>query len=457
MYYQNITELIGNTPLVKLNKVAAGIKATVLVKIEYFNPGNSVKDRIAITMIDDAERRGLIKPGGTIVECTSGNTGMGLALVAIARGYKCIVTMNDKQSKEKMDVLRAVGAEVVVCPTNVAPEDPRSYYSMARKIHGETPGSYWPNQYDNPANLEAHYKSTGPEIWRDTEGGVTCFAAGVGTAGTVVGTAKYLKEQNPAIKVVGIDTYGSVYKKYKDTGVVDNNEVYPYLVEGIGRDEISEIADVNYIDAFVKVTDKDGALTARRMAREEGIFIGWSCGSAVWGALEYARENLTEKDTLVILLPDHGSRYLGKVYNDVWMKDHGFLENRGFASAKDIVRSKNGTSKLFTIVHTSSVGEAVKLMQQSGVSQIPVVNPEGTIVGSLTDSDILVSLIENPEIRNAAVSTLMKAPFTFVALDNTVEVLSTLITPTNKALLVRDEANNVHIITQADLLTAIAK
>lgn len=458
MYYQNITDLIGNTPLVKLKRVTAGIKANVLAKVEYFNPGNSVKDRIAVKMIDDAEKAGLLKPGGTIIECTSGNTGMGLALVAVARGYKAIFTMNDKQGKEKMDILRALGAEVVVCPTNVGPADPRSYYSVARRLHSEIPNSYWPNQYDNLSNTQAHYETTGPEIWRDTEGKVTHYAAGVGTAGTIVGTSKFLKEQNPHIKAIGIDTYGSIYKKYKETGIFDENEIYPYMIEGIGEDILPKNADMTYIDAFVKVTDKDAAIMTRRMAREEGIFIGWSCGAAVHGALEYAREHLTESDTLVIILPDHGTRYLAKVYNDTWMRDHGFLEEREFATAKDIIKSKNGTSKLFSVAPSTKVGDAVKVMQQAAVSQIPVQNEaDGAIVGSLTEGDILQRLIENPEVRNEPVESLMKAPFKFVAMDNTLDVLSSLITAESKALLVRDELNKVHIITQSDLLTAMAK
>lgn len=457
MYYQNITELIGNTPLVKLNKLAQDVKATVLVKVEYLNPGNSVKDRIAVKMVDDAEKAGLLKPGGTIIECTSGNTGMGLALVAVARGYKAIFTMNDKQSKEKMDILRAVGAEVVVCPTNVGPTDPRSYYSVARRLHQEIPNSWWPNQYDNLSNRQAHYESTGPEIWRDTEGGVTCFAAGAGTSGTIVGVSMYLKEKNPNVKIVGIDTYGSVYKKFKETGVFDENEIYPYMIEGIGEDIMPANADMNFIDAFVKVTDKDGAIMTRRLAREEGLFVGWSCGAALHGALEYARENLTEKDTLVVLLPDHGTRYLGKVYNDTWMKDHGFLEERDFATAKDIVEARNGSSKLFSVPASQTVGDAVRIMQQVAVSQIPVVDDQNQIVGSLTDSDILAKLIENPETRNHTVESVMQPPFKFVALDNTLDVLSSLITPQNKALMVRDAHNKVHIITQSDLLTAMAR
>ncbi|MBC8111941.1 MAG: pyridoxal-phosphate dependent enzyme, partial [Verrucomicrobia bacterium] len=295
-YYNTIAETIGNTPLVKLNRVNKGIKGTILAKVEYFNPGNSVKDRIGIKMLEDAEKAGLIKPGGTIIEGTSGNTGMGLALAAVAKGYKCIFTMSDKQSKEKMDILRAVGAEVIVCPTNVSPDDPRSYYSIARRLNKEIPNSFYPNQYDNLSNRQAHYESTGPEIWNDTEGKITHYVATVGTGGTMSGTAKYLKEQNPNIVTVGIDTYGSVFKKYKETGIFDENEIYPYLTEGFGEDILPQNVDFDLIDQFIKVTDKDGAIMTRRLAREEGLFIGWSCGSAVFGALEYAAEHLKEED-----------------------------------------------------------------------------------------------------------------------------------------------------------------
>ncbi len=325
MYFNNIVETIGNTPLVKLNKVTDGIKGTVLAKVEYFNPGNSVKDRMAVKMIDDAEKAGLLKPGGTIIEGTSGNTGMGLALTAIARGYKCIFTMSDKQSKEKQDILKAVGAEVIVCPTNVPADDPRSYYSIARKLNAEIPNSFYPNQYDNPSNAEAHYETTGPEIWAQTEGNITHFAAGVGTGGTICGTGKFLKEQNPAIVSIGLDTYGSVFKKYKETGIFDENEIYSYKTEGIGEDILPKNVDFDLIDLFIKVTDKDAALMTRRLAKEEGLFVGWSCGSAVFGALEYAREHLQEDDTMVIVLPDHGTRYLGKIYNDEWMREQGWL------------------------------------------------------------------------------------------------------------------------------------
>jgi cystathionine beta-synthase len=326
MYLNHITEAMGNTPLVKLNKVTEGLDATILAKVEYFNPGNSVKDRMALKMIEDAEKAGLLQPGGTIIEGTSGNTGMGLALAASAKGYKCIFTMSDKQSPEKINILKAVGAEVIVCPTNVAPEDPRSYYSVAKRLNREIPNSLYPNQYDNLSNTAAHYEATGPEIWRQTEGKVTHFASGVGTGGTICGIAKYLKEKNPAIKTIGLDTYGSVFKKYKETGIFDEKEIYPYKTEGIGEDILPKNVDFDLIDMFIKVTDKDGALMTRRLAKEEGLFVGWSCGTAVHGALEYARENLTEKDVMVVLLPDHGTRYLGKIYNDEWMREQGYID-----------------------------------------------------------------------------------------------------------------------------------
>lgn len=320
MIYNSIIETIGNTPLIRLNKVNKGIKATILVKVEYFNPGNSVKDRMAVKMVEDAEKAGLLKPGGTIIEGTSGNTGMGLALTAIAKGYKCIFTTTDKQSKEKVDVLRALGAEVVICPTNVAPSDPLSYYSTAARLNKEIPNSFYPNQYDNISNTVAHYETTGPEIWKDTEGMITHYAAGVGTGGTICGVSKFLKEKNSAVKTIGIDTYGSVFKKYKETEIFDENEIYPYLTEGIGEDILPKNVDFNLIDLFVKVSDKDSAGMTRRLAREEGLFVGWSSGAAVYGGLEYAKNHLKENDTMVIILPDHGTRYLGKVYNDDWMK-----------------------------------------------------------------------------------------------------------------------------------------
>ncbi len=456
MYYNSIIETIGNTPLVKLNSVSRGIKGTILAKVEYFNPGNSMKDRMALKMIEDAEKEGVLKPGGTIIEGTSGNTGMGLALAAISKGYKCIFTLADKQSQEKIDILRAVGAEVIVCPTNVPPEDPRSYYSIAKKLNEETPNSFYPNQYDNLSNAKAHYETTGPEIWEQTEGKVTHYAAGVGTGGSMCGVAKYLKEQNESIISVGIDTYGSVFKHYKETRQFDENEIYPYLTEGIGEDILPKNVDFSLIDTFVKVTDKDGAIMTRRLAREEGLFVGWSCGSAVYGALEYARKNLQENDVMVIILPDHGTRYLGKIYNDNWMKDHGFLEAREFATAKDIISRNNGRSELFTVREDLKIEEAIKIFSSEGISQLPVIDSDDHFVGSVTDTKLLGRLIENPEIKSESVKKVMDKPFQFVALNSTLDVLSSLINKDNKALLVRDEVNKVHIITQQDLLLAIS-
>jgi len=324
-YANNILETIGNTPLIKLNSITKEIDATVLAKVEYFNPGNSVKDRMALKMVEDAEADGRLQPGGTIVEGTSGNTGMGLALAAIVKGYKLICVSNDKQSPTKFDILRAVGAEVVVCPTDVPAEDPRSYYSTSKRIAEETPNAWYVNQYDNPSNAVAHYQQTGPEIWEQTEGKITHFVVGVGTGGTISGVSKYLKEKNPAIKVWGIDTYGSVFKKYHETGVFDEKEIYPYITEGIGEDILPENVDFELIDAFEKVTDKDAAVYSRKLAREEGIFAGNSCGAAVKGVLQL-KHHFTKDDVVVVLLHDSGSRYVSKIYNDDWMREKGFLE-----------------------------------------------------------------------------------------------------------------------------------
>ena len=326
MWYKNILETIGNTPLVQLNSIVKGVPATVLAKIETTNPGNSIKDRMALKMIEDAERSGLLKPGGTIIEGTSGNTGMGLAIAAVVKGYKCIFTTTDKQSKEKVDALRAFGAEVIVCPTNVEPEDPRSYYSVSSRLEREVPNSWKPNQYDNLSNTQAHYEQTGPEIWEQTEGKITHLVVGVGTGGTISGTAKCLKEKNTAIKIWGIDTYGSVFKKYKETGEFDKNEIYPYVTEGIGEDFLPANVDFSLIDRFEKVTDKDAALMTREIARKEGIFAGNSAGSAVAGLLQL-KDELKASDVVVIIFHDHGTRYLGKMYNDDWLRAQGYLED----------------------------------------------------------------------------------------------------------------------------------
>lgn len=454
MYYNSIIETIGNTPMVKLNKIFSGIPGTVLAKVEYFNPGNSTKDRMALKMIEDAEKAGTLKPGGTIIEGTSGNTGMGLALTAVAKGYKCIFTMADKQSQEKINILKAVGAEVIVCPTNVEPDDPRSYYSVARKLNKDIPNSIYPNQYDNPSNAAAHYEATGPEIWRQSAGKITHYVACVGTGGSMCGTSRYLKEQNKNIVSVGIDTYGSVFKKYKETGIFDKNEIYPYLTEGFGEDILPKNVDFNAIDTFIKVTDKDGAIMARRLSREEGLFVGWSSGSAVHGALEYAKEHLKKDDIMVILLPDHGTRYLAKVYNDQWMKDHGFLEERSFATARDIIKRRNGQDKLYTIPAHAKIGEAILLLNKEGIDQLPVVDGEN-YVGSISATGLLEKIIQHPEAKNELVKSVMDKPMTFVALDSTLDVLSSMINKANKAILVRDEQEAVHIITQHDILKAM--
>lgn len=326
MYFDSIIEAIGHTPLVKLNRLTEELQGTILTKVEYLNPGHSIKDRIGIRMIEDAEKRGDIKPGGTIIEGTSGNTGMGLALAAAVKGYKCVFTTTDKQSMAKVDLLRALGARVEICPTDVEPEDPRSYYSVAKRLSEEIPNSYYPNQYDNPSNAEAHYDTTGPEIWEQTEGKITHYVAGMGTGGTISGVGRYLKEQNPDVKVIGVDSEGSIYKHYYDTGEFDKGQIHSYLTEGIGEDIIPENMNFDLLDEVVQVGDKDAFVTTRRLAREEALFVGGSAGAAVFGALEYVRQNpLDPDDLMVVILPDSGTRYVSKIFNDDWMKENGFL------------------------------------------------------------------------------------------------------------------------------------
>src|SRR5687767_16009949 len=325
--YNNILETIGNTPLVRLNRIPKGvIAADVYAKIETTNPGNSIKDRMAVKMIEDAEKAGKLKPGGTIIEGTSGNTGMGLAIAAVVKGYKCVFTTTDKQSKEKVDALRAFGAEVIVCPTDVDPEDPRSYYSVSSRLERETPNSWKANQYDNLSNSQAHYEQTGPEVWDQTDGKIDHLVVGVGTGGTICGVAKYLKEKNPKIQILGIDTYGSVFKKYKETGIFDKNEIYPYITEGIGEDFLPQNVDFSLIEHFEKVTDKDAAVMTRRIAREEGIFAGNSAGAAMAGLLQL-RDRFAKDDVVVVILYDHGTRYLAKMFNDDWMRKKGYLDH----------------------------------------------------------------------------------------------------------------------------------
>ena len=451
-YVNNVLETIGNTPMVKINKITKDIKATVVVKIETGNPGNSIKDRMAVKMIEDAEKDGRLKPGGTIIEGTSGNTGMGLAIAAVIKGYKCIFTTTDKQSKEKVDALRAFGAEVIVCPTNVDPEDPRSYYSVSSRLEKQIPNSWKPNQYDNLSNTQAHYEQTGPEIWEQTEGKVTHLVVGVGTGGTICGTGKYLKEKNPNIKVLGIDTYGSVFKKYKETGIFDKNEIYPYITEGIGEDFLPKNVDFNIIDHFEKVTDKDAAIMTRRIAREEGIFAGNSAGSAMAGLMQM-KHMFKEGDLVVVIFHDHGSRYLGKMFNDEWMRDRGFLEQQK-PTAQTIVEGR-GKSQVITIEAADKVEEALRLITVEDISQIPV-KRGNDIVGAINESSLLIKLINNPDLKNETIESVMDAPLPMVSIDATVEEISAKINKEVGAVLATDIGGNLHIISKFDIIKALS-
>jgi len=449
-YFKNILETIGNTPLVKLNSIAEEIDATVLAKVETTNPGNSVKDRMALQMINDAEAEGKIKPGGTVVEGTSGNTGMGLALACIVKGYKLICTVSDKQSKEKIDILRAMGAEVIVCPTNVEPEDPRSYYSVARQKAEEIPNSIYVNQYDNPSNTKGHYLSTGPEIWEQTEGKITHFIVGVGTGGTISGVGKYLKEKNPNIKIWGIDTYGSVFKKYHETGEFDEKEIYPYITEGIGEDILPKNVDFDIIDKFEKVTDKDAAVYTRKLAQEEGIFVGNSAGAAIKGLLQLKNE-VGPDDVVVILFHDHGSRYVGKIFNDDWMAERGFLEK----SPKAIQLIKSHSDKpLITAEKDEALSAVIEKLKKYNISQIPITD-NGEFVGSIDDIKIFESLSDLPNRRSEKISTIMNEPFPTVSANANMEEVSVLITRDNSAVLVEDHQGEFHIITKFDLIEAL--
>lgn len=450
-FKNNILETIGNTPMVKLNKVTDGLPCLVLGKIETFNPGHSTKDRMALKMVEDAEKSGRIKPGGTFIECTSGNTGMGIAIAAAVKGYKCIFTTSDKQSKEKIDMLKALGAEVIVCPTNVEPDDPRSYYSVAERLSKEIPNSAWLNQYDNLSNRQAHYETTGPEIWAQTEGKITHYVVGVGTGGTVSGVARYLKEKNPAIKVWGIDTYGSVFKKYHETGIFDKKEIYPYITEGIGEDILPKNVDFSLIDHFEKVTDKDAALAARRLAREEGILLGYSAGSALAGLLQM-KNQLTKDDVVVVLFHDHGSRYIGKLYNDDWMKERGFLEKE--IKVRDLVQVKRD-KKFIAVKASDNVRSALKMMKELDISQLPVLE-EGTIAGSVTESTILEFILSNPlENSDKKVSEIMAAPFPTVESDLPIRDLNKYISKNVPAVIAKDNTGELVVLTQYDIIQAL--
>jgi cystathionine beta-synthase len=450
-FSNNILETIGNTPLVKLNKIVAEIDALVLAKVETFNPGNSVKDRMAVKMIEDAEADGRLQPGGTIIEGTSGNTGMGLALVAIIKGYKLICVISDKQSKEKMDILRAVGAKVVVCPTDVEPTDPRSYYSVSKRLASETPNSWYVNQYDNMSNSLAHYEQTGPEIWRQTDGKITHFVVGVGTGGTISGVGKYLKEQNPNIKIWGIDTYGSVFKKYHETGIFDENEIYSYITEGIGEDILPKNVDFSLIDGFTKVTDKDAAVYTRKIALEEAIFVGNSAGACIKGLLQL-KEHFKPEDVVVVLFHDSGSRYVGKMFNDDWMRERGFLEEN-ITKAEDVI--KDHIDKELIVVRTEElVSHAIERMRKYKISQIPVVDITG-FVGSVDETDLFRSYVADKNVAEKPIKEVMGKPFPIVKLGTPIEEVSKLFTKENDAVLLDLGNGNHHIITKYDIIGSI--
>jgi cystathionine beta-synthase len=451
MWFNSILETIGNTPLIKLNKITKDLPATILAKVEYFNPGNSIKDRMALKMLEVAEQEGKINPGGTIIEGTSGNTGMGLALAACIKGYKCIFTTTDKQSKEKADILRAVGAEVIVCPTNVEPEDPRSYYSVSKRLSTEIPNSWYVNQYDNLANRQAHYEQTGPEIWEQTEGKVTHLVVATGTGGTIIGTGRYLKEKNPNIKVWAIDSYGSLLKKYFETGEEDPNEVYPYISEGFGEDFVPKNYDMQYIDEFTKVSDKDGAVMARRIAKEEGMFCGYSAGSCLQGVFQL-KDQLKPTDVVVCIFHDHGSRYVGKVYNDEWMLERGFLEVKTF---KEIISARKA-QKLISLSPEHLVLEAIELMKKYEIENIPVFK-DGMNVGSISEGGLFDKMLNNPDIKSNPVSSVLENPYPEVSFDTPVERLSAFINKDNGAILSKDDSGLYQIVTKYDIIQSLSK
>jgi len=455
MRCRNILEAIGRTPLVRLNRLTEGLKCEVYVKVDYLNPGGSVKDRIAITMIDDAEKRGLLKPGGTIIEGTSGNTGMGLALVAAVRGYKVIFTITDKQSKEKIDLLKALGAEVIVCPTAVAPEDPRSYYSVARKLAETLPNSYYPNQYENPMNPEAHYQTTGPEIWEDSEGKITHLVIGLGTGGTVTGVARYLKEKNPKVKVIGVDPIGSLYYEYFKTGKV--GKATTYVVEGIGEDFFPKTMDLSLLDDIIQMNDRDCFIWTRRLARQEAIFAGGSGGGCVYAALQMAR-GLGPDGFVVAFLPDTGMRYLSKVYNDEWMRDNRYLEVEVQLSAEDLVRSKagGGSRELFSVQPYQTVHHALRMMQSRDISQLPVFENGGP-VGAIYEDHVLKLALEGRDVRKVLIREVMSKPFPVVAGATPVDQLSHLITSGNPAVFVDLGGGKYDIVTKYDVIRAVAR
>lgn len=456
MRCKNILEAVGHTPLIRLNRLTEGLQAEVYVKADYLNPGGSMKDRVAVTMIDDAEQRGLLKPGGTIIEGTSGNTGMGLALVAAVRCYKVIFTITDKQSKEKVDLLKALGGEVIVCPTAVEPDDPRSYYSVARKLADTIPNSFYPNQYENPMNPEAHYRTTGPEIWEDTEGKITHFVVGLGTGGTVTGVARYLKEKNPKVKVVGVDPIGSLYYEYFKTGKV--GKATTYVVEGIGEDIFPSTMDFSVLDDIVQVTDKECFVWTRRLARQEAIFAGGSSGGCVYAALQVARP-LGAEGLVVAFLPDSGMRYLRKIYNDEWMRDNRYLEADVPLVADDLVRSKNaaGAPPELLFVHPyQTVYHALRTMQSKDISQLPVMDNDQP-VGAIYEDHVLKLALQGRDVRKVLVQDVMAPPFPVVASSASLDEISHLISAGSPAVFIDSGSGRYDIVTKYDIIRAVAR
>lgn len=452
MWFENILEVIGQTPMVRLRRVGRNLRPTLLAKLEYLNPGGSVKDRIGVTMLEAAEKQGAIKPGGTIIEATSGNTGMGLALAAAVRGYHCIFTMPDKMSQEKIDALRALGAEVIVTPTQVEHNDPRSYHSVASRLSREIPNSVFPNQYSNPANVAAHYESTGPEIWEQTEGKATHVVIGMGTGGTITGVARFLKEKNPSIRIVGADPQGSIYAELFATG--RKPAAQPYKVEGIGQDEVPANVDFSVIDEVHAVSDKDAFLRTRLLARSEGIFAGGSSGAALHVALKIS-ENLSENDLVVIVVPDSGTRYLSKIYNDNWMKENQFVETTIPVRAGQVVRDKARSKQLVAIPLGITVEGAVGLMREHDISQLPVIE-EGEVVGSMSEARILDILVMDPTARNKPVAEYMERPFPVVSEEASLTEVAHKMDHETPAILVK-RVGGFDILTKTDLIFVLTK